>query len=270
MAMLKKVCPWCFPKDGEKDSDSDDDSDKEEEKGLMANQQAETEANPAQEGEASAPSPEKKAPKAPPAPGKPAASDKTTPANAPTAEELESEYTAEIEQLAHIIALMTAECVFAYENPFEIKLESQFAMMFDMELSFSYNSLKEAERQLMAALSEIFSKKESSAFFFKALDTQMREYVGGLSASEKFEYKQKSGYGRPDKLGLSLEGEYAPSQVAEDCYKLCVEFWDNTRRANNPFRYEVLVFAGGTVTGTSSEIQLMKAKKDGGDKAWIK
>ena len=32
-------------------------------------------------------------------------------------------------------------------------------MMFDMNLSFSFGSLKEAERQLMSALAEIFAKK---------------------------------------------------------------------------------------------------------------
>jgi len=41
----------------------------------------------------------------------------------------------------------------------------------------------------------------------------MNEYVSEMSATEKFEYKQKSGYGRPEKLRLALEGEFAPKQV---------------------------------------------------------
>ena len=104
-------------------------------------------------------------------------------------------------------------------------------MMFDMQLSFSFNSLKEAERQLMSALAEIFSKKPSAAFFFAQLDGQMNEYISEMSATEKFEYKQKSGYGRPEKLRLALEGEYAPKQENADSYKMVVEFWDHTRQS---------------------------------------
>jgi len=260
--MLKKACPWCFSKDGKEEKDSDSEDSDDEEKGLMKGEQKSVseESNPVSEEKSS------NAPKAPPAPGKapaaPAApAGKTDPANAPTAEELESDYTDEIQQLSHIIALMIAENVFAYEEPFEIQLESQFAMMFDMELSFSFNSLKEAERQLMSALAEIFSRKESAAFFFNTLDGQMNDYVSGLSATEKFEYKQKSGYGRPDKLRLALSGEHAPKQEQEDSYKMTVEYWDNTRRATNPYRYEVFMYQAGTITGTSSEVKMMKAKK---------
>lgn len=254
--MLKKACPWCFSKDGKEEKDSGSEDSDEEEKLLMEDEQKtlSEESNPVSEEKSS------NAPKASPAPGK-ASAGKTDPANAPTAEELESDYTDEIQQLSHIIALMIAENVFAYEEPFEIQLESQFAMMFDMELSFSFNSLKEAERQLMSALAEIFSKKESAAFFFNTLDTQMNDYVSGLSATEKFEYKQKSGYGRPDKLRLALSGEHGPKQEKEDAYKMIVEYWDNTRRATNPYRYEVFMYQVGTITGTSSEVKLMKAKK---------
>lgn len=266
--MLRTLCPCCFSKkdkDGGKDSDSNDSD--EEEQGLMKNEDTShsAEQNPCSDDSvASAPKAAPKAPppkggKAPPAPAPAGA--KTDPANAPTAEELVSDYTDEIQQLAHIIALMIAECVFAYEEPFEIQLESQFAMMFDMELSFSFNSLKEAERQLMSALAEIFSKKDSAAFFFNTLDGQMNEYVSGLSATEKFEYKQKSGYGRPDKLRLALAGEYAPKQEREDSYMMCVEFWDNTRRTNNPFRYFVRIYQAGSVTGESQDVKMMKAKK---------
>ena len=71
-----------------------------------------------------------------------------------------------MEQLSNIVALMLAEAIFAYESSFEIKvsgsahwwscclapaernrvvlwqLSDQFAMMFDMQLSFSFDSLK--------------------------------------------------------------------------------------------------------------------------------
>eukprot|EP00656_Telonema_subtile_P056391 TRINITY_DN899_c0_g1_i10.p1 TRINITY_DN899_c0_g1~~TRINITY_DN899_c0_g1_i10.p1 ORF type:complete len:201 (-),score=61.85 TRINITY_DN899_c0_g1_i10:139-741(-) len=127
-----------------------------------------------------------------------------------------SEYEEEMEQLSNIVALMLAEAIFAYETPFEIKLEQQFAMMFDMQLSFSFDSLKEAEKQLMNALAEIFENKPASDWFFSQLNAQMVGYVDGLTQPQKWEYKSKSGYGRPDKLEVVLEGEDAPGRSAED------------------------------------------------------
>jgi len=142
-----------------------------------------------------------------------------------------------------------------------LQLESQFAMMFDMQLSFSFNSLKEAERQLMSALEEIFKKKESAAFFFSCVDQEMHTYISDMSATEKFEYKQKSGYGRPEKLHLALSGEFAPTQDSADSYKMCIEYWDHTCRAPNPFRYDVMLFQAGSLTGQSPDIRAMKTKK---------
>ena len=141
------------------------------------------------------------------------------------------------------------------------QLESQFAMMFDMQLSFSFNSLKEAERQLMSALAEIFAKKESAAFFFSCVDEEMLTYISDMSATEKFEYKQKSGFGRPEKLHVALSGEHAPTQDSADSYKMCVEYWDHTCRSQNPFRYDVMLYQAGSLTGSSPDIRAMKAKK---------
>lgn len=134
-------------------------------------------------------------------------------------------------------------------------------MMFDMQLSFSFNSLKEAERQLMSALAEIFAKKESAAFFFKSVDEEMHTYLSDMSATDKFEYKQKSGFGRPEKLHVALSGQYAPTQDSADSYKMCAEYWDHTCRKESPFRYDVMLYQAGSLTGTSPDIRAMKAKK---------
>jgi len=175
-----------------------------------------------------------------------------------------SEYEEEMEQLSNIVALMLAEAIFAYESSFEIKLSDQFAMMFDMQLSFSFDSLKEAEKQLMNALAEIFDNPAASKWFFKQLDQQMLEYVNGLTPPQKWEYKARSGFGRPEKLRVVLEGADAPQRTGDDTVKILVQYSDHTCGRGDPFKYKVDLMRFGIVSGNSDDVAAMKRKKEGG------
>merc|ERR1712166_1469217 len=205
--MLHKCCPWLFPAPA-------DGPQEESKKGLLADD-ASTEDNPSTH--------------------KGITEDQSSDAPAGAV----SEYEDEMEQLSNIVALMLAEAIFAYESPFDIRLEQQFAMMFDMQLSFSFDSLKEAEKQLMNALAEIFENQKASAWFFAQLNTQMCDYVNGLTQPQKWEYKSKSGYGRPDKLEVVLSGPNAPARSDDKTVKIVVNYWDNSCRKDAPFRYDV-------------------------------
>merc|ERR1712028_41060 len=173
-----------------------------------------------------------------------------------------SEYEEEMEQLSNIVALMLAEAIFAYESSFEIKLSDQFAMMFDMQLSFSFASLKEAEKQLMNALAEIFDNQAASRWFFEQLDEQMVAYVDGLTPPQKWEYKSRSGFGRPEKLRVVLEGADAPQRTGDDTVKILVQYSDHTCGRNDPFKFEGQLMRYGIVSGHSDDVAAMKRKKE--------
>jgi len=235
--MLKKCCPWLFGADAAEGT-----QEKEQKKGLLTDE----ESNLASEDV--------------PDPGQSSGAS----AAAGSADGPLSEYEEEMEQLSNIVALMLAEAIFAYESSFEIKLSDQFAMMFDMQLSFSFDSLKEAEKQLMNALAEIFDNPAASKWFFKQLDQQMLEYVNGLTPPQKWEYKARSGFGRPEKLRVVLEGADAPQRTGDDTVKILVQYSDHTCGRGDPFKYKVDLMRFGIVSGNSDDVAAMKRKKEGG------
>merc|ERR1711865_585159 len=153
---------------------------------------------------------------------------------------------------------MLAEAIFAYESSFEIKLSDQFAM----QLSFSFASLKEAEKQLMNALAEIFDNQAASKWFFEQLDEQMVAYVDGLTPPQKWEYKSRSGFGRPEKLRVVLEGADAPQRTGDDTVKILVQYSDHTCGRGDPFKYKVDLMRFGIVSGNSDDVAAMKRKKE--------
>lgn len=234
--MLHKCCPWLFPASDTKENN-------EQTQGLL------DEENPASSGEGDKP-----------AKGIETIQTQSSPTPQGTASGDLSEYQEEMQQLSNIVALMLAEEIFAYQTPFKIKLEQQFQMMFDLQLSFSFDSLKEAERQLMNALGEIFDNKPASTWFFEQLNEQMADYVNGLSQTEKFEYKNKSGYGRPEKLEVVLEGTGAPALSSSDTVKITVKFWDSNCSRDSPFIYELSIMRYGEVSGESQGVADMKSK----------
>jgi len=234
--MLKKCCPWLF---GASDA-NETPQDKEQKKGLLTDEESNAVSQDTT------------------APAQPGAAPATAaPSNGPA-----SEYEEEMEQLSNIVALMLAEAIFAYESSFEIKLSDQFAMMFDMQLSFSFASLKEAEKQLMNALAEIFDNQAASKWFFEQLDEQMVAYVDGLTPPQKWEYKSRSGFGRPEKLRVVLEGADAPQRTGDDTVKILVQYSDHTCGRNDPFKFEVQLMRYGIVSGHSDDVAAMKRKKE--------